>query len=122
MAKGADRTKDCDAATRAGRLNKARQFLAAAGVVEALADEAADVAAADVVCCARLGRHAAGEDHQTAIELVAKADPDGRSHKHLASLLSMKTKAAYTSQPVTTDEYKRAGRAAQALVETAEQA
>lgn len=30
--------------------------------------------AADVICCARLGEHAHGDDHQEAIALLSKAD------------------------------------------------
>lgn len=132
MAKSADRTRSCDAATRAGRLAKARQFMDAADLIETLADEAADVAdayvtlcvhagiaAADVICCARLGRHARGDDHASAVEMLERANPDVA--KHLRTLLSMKTKAGYTAIPVSGAEHTRAGRAARALVAAAEQ-
>ena len=131
MAKGTDTTRDCDAATRAGRLTKAHQFMDAANTIETLADDAADVAdayvtmcvhagiaAADVICCARLGKHSRGEDHGSAIELLDQAGPD--EAKHLRALLGMKTKAGYTSVPVSGSEHKRAGRAAKALLEAAE--
>lgn len=132
MAKPTDRTRDCDATTRAGRLAKARQFMDAADIIEALADEAADVAdafvtlcvhagiaAADVICCARLGRHARGDDHASAVELLERANRDVA--KHLRSLLSVKTKAGYTAVSVSGSEHTRAGRAARALIEAAEQ-
>ena len=77
---------------------KARQFVEAAETVEALADDANDVAdayvtlcvhagiaAADVICCRRLGEH----------------------------------KAGYSAVPASGSDYKRAGRAARALVEEA---
>ena len=131
MARPTDRTRNCDAATRGGRLAKARQFMDAADLIETLADDAADVgdayvtlcvhagiAAADVVCCARLGRHARGDDHASAVELLERADPDAA--KHLRTLLSMKTKAGYTAIRVSGVEHTRAGRAARALVEAAE--
>jgi hypothetical protein len=83
MAQGTDRTKDCDSATRAGRLQKARQFMDAANTIETLADDGVDVAdayvtlcvhagiaAADVICCARLGKHSQGEDHVSAVGLL----------------------------------------------------
>lgn len=132
MAKHSDRTRNCDAAVRAGRLAKARQFLDAADLIESLADDAIDVAdayvtlcvhagiaAADVICCARLGRHARGDDHGSAVELLEQANPDVA--KHLRSLLAMKTKAGYTAIPVSGSERTRAGRAAHSLVEAAEQ-
>lgn len=69
------RTTDCNREMRAGRLAKAEQFSAAAETVEILADEDSDIgdafvtlcvhagiAAADVVCCARLGVHAPGRE------------------------------------------------------------
>ena len=34
----------------------------------------AGIAAADVICCARLGRHAHGENHDEAIGLIEKVD------------------------------------------------
>jgi hypothetical protein len=77
----------------------------------------AGIAAADVICCARLGRHARGDDHSDAVGLLDKAD--AASSKQLRTLLSMKTKAAYTHTPMSATDAKRAGRAADALVETA---
>ncbi len=131
MATSTDRTKQCDAATRAGRLMKARQFLDAARIIETLADEAGDVAdayvtlcvhagiaAADVICCARLGRHSRGDDHGSAVALLDRVSPDAA--KHLRALLAMKTKAGYTALPVSGSEHARARRAAGALVEAAE--
>ena len=124
------RTTDCTPAIRAGRLAKARQFMEAAGLVALLADDATDVgdayvtlcvhagiAASDVICCKRLGEHSRGEDHSAAVSLLSTADPD--SAKQLGSLLGMKTKAGYSALPVSSSDYKRAGRAAQALVDAA---
>lgn len=132
MAKSPVRAKHCDAATRAGRLASARQFMNAAHTIETLADEAVDVAdayvtlcvhagiaAADVICCVRLGTHSGGEDHGSAIGLLEQASRDNA--KHLRALLGMKTKAEYTAIPVSGSERTRAGRAASALVEAAEQ-
>lgn len=80
----------------------------------------AGIAAADVICCASLGEHAQGEHHSEAIDLLAKADKDVA--KHLRTLLNLKTKAGYSHTPATADEFKRAGRAAEALVEKARRA
>lgn len=74
----------------------------------------------DVICCASLGEHAQGENHNDAIGLLTKADKDVA--KHLNTLLKLKTKSGYSHTPATTDEFSRAGRAAAALVEKARRA
>lgn len=114
-------------------MHKANQFIEAADIIRELADEHEDVtdayvtlcvhagiAAADVICCASLGEHAQGENHDEAIRLLANADKDGA--KHLRTLLKLKTKAGYSHTSATADEFKRAGRAAEMLVETARRA
>lgn len=124
------RTNPCNTGILRGRLQKANQFIAAAEVVGDLADEHDEVtdayvtlcvhvgiAAADVICCARLGEYSRGENHDEAITLLTQADKGGA--KHLRTLLNLKTKAGYSHSPASTDEFKRAGRAAQALVERA---
>jgi hypothetical protein len=68
------RTKECSASVVEGRLDKASQFMDAAETIREFADEEAEIAdayvtlcvlagiaAADVICCSRLGRHARGE-------------------------------------------------------------
>jgi hypothetical protein len=77
----------------------------------------AGIAASDVICCASLAEHALGESHDEAIGLLAKADKDVA--KHLRTLLKLKTKAGYSHAPATTEDFKRAGRAAETLVEAA---
>jgi hypothetical protein len=124
------RISPCTAEIRRGRLQKANQFIDAAAIIADQADGAAGItdalvtlcvhagiAAGDVICCARLGQHAQGEDHTEAVALLGKADSD--SAKHLRVLLSMKTKAGYSHARATTADAKRAVRAAEALVETA---
>lgn len=109
---------------------KAKQFLDAAESVETLADDSNDVAdafvtlcvhagiaAADVICCKRLGEHSRGEDHTAAIALLGRASE--AAAKNLRDLLSMKTKAGYSAVPTSGADYKRAGRAARALVDEA---
>ncbi|EMD23315.1 hypothetical protein [Amycolatopsis azurea] len=111
-------------------MHKANQFIEAADMIRELADGHEDVtdayvtlcvhagiAASDVICCARLGEHAQGENHDEAISLLTQADRE--CAKHLRTLLKLKTKAGYSHTPATADEFKRAGRAAQTLVETA---
>ncbi len=109
---------------------KAEQFAQAATVVHELAEEASDVAdayvtlcvhagiaAADVICAARLGVHAQGERHDEAVALLATVDRGAA--KHLGVLLGMKTAAGYGHQPVNRERAVRAGRAMDALIEAA---
>lgn len=127
------RTQPCTAAIRQGRLRKAEQFLTAAGLVRDLAEEHEDVAdafatlcihagiaASDVICCVRLGDHAQGENHSETIALLKLADH--AAARHLSVLLALKTKSGYSHTPVNAEEFKRAGRAAEALVEAARRA
>ena len=80
----------------------------------------AGIAASDVICCINLGQHAKGESHSDAVELLKRVDKDAA--KHLNTLLNLKTKSGYSHTPVTAAEFKRAGRAATALVEGARRA
>ena len=124
--------KPCSAQVRAGRLAKARQFLAAADLIEpSEADDIADayvticvhagIAAADVICCARLGRHHQGDNHADAVGLLKKAGASDAA-KRLNVLLGLKSKAGYTHLPSSSADAKRAGRAAKDIVEAAERA
>jgi hypothetical protein len=121
------RTKACDAETRAGRMRKAESFLELAEIAsleERHADSAvtlhvlAGIAAADVVCCARLGKHAQGENHGDAVALLAEVDTGLASD--LRTLLAIKSKASYGHDSVSKKETARAVRAAQRLVEAAQ--
>lgn len=124
MSRSDGRTVPCDAPTRTARLAKAEQFLTAAEALDPELREAyvslcvlAGFAAADVICCSRLGKRARGDDHGQAVELLASADRTlGR---HLDTLLSLKSKAAYSAQLVSSTSGTKAGRAASALLEAA---
>lgn len=124
------RTGPADPAFRAGRLAKAHQFASVAREALQLADEASDVgdafgtlavhagiAAADVVCGARLGRYSKSENHNEAAALLGSADPG--LVKHLRVLLRLKTAAGYSSTPVSASDLKRAERAMEALLRNA---
>jgi hypothetical protein len=118
------RKRECSEVIRAGRLKKAKEFYTAAVLVENATPNAsvdlfvdAGIAAADVIRCSRLGVYAAGENHNEAVALLEKAEPSAA--KYLRTLLNLKSKVAYTHQSVTTDERKKAGRAAENLVEAA---
>jgi hypothetical protein len=131
MAKGVSRTKPCSATTRSGRMAKARQFWVAAELLDALVGDEDDlcdahitlcvhagIGAADVICCARLGEHSSGQDHNEAVTLLQSADKT--IAKHLSVLLDMKTRSGYSSTKSSPADRKRAKRSAQALFEAAE--
>jgi len=121
--------------TIAGRLRKADQFMHAADVIQELAgneDDVGDayvtlcvhagVAAADAVCCMALGEYSQGDDHNAAVVHLSKVRPDGRRLANsLRTLLSMKTRAGYSHEPVSAAERKRAQRAAERLLDAARQ-
>jgi len=120
----------CGESDRRGRLNKAKQFLAAAEIIETIADDDdlldahitlcvhAGIAAADAICCARLGVHAQGQNHNEAVGLLEQVDPT--LAKELSKLLAMKTKAGYSSTPSTAANRKSVARSANHLVAAAE--
>ena len=122
-------TKPCSGSERAGRLKKARLFLDAADLVETLADAGdlvdatitlyvhAGIAGADVVCCARLGEHAHGQDHREAIDLLARTDR--KLSRDLSKLLAVKTRAGYSSRSSSVADGKAAARSATRLVQAA---
>ena len=56
----------------------------------------AGINAADAVCGARIGKRAAGEDHDHVLTLLRQAGPDGAEvERELRRLLPLKTKAEY---------------------------
>ena len=70
---------------------EAKRYIAATS----LAVHAA-INAADAVCGARLGKRAAGADHDQVLALLRQAGPDGSAvEKELRRLLPLKTKAEY---------------------------
>lgn len=122
------RTKKCTSRVTAGRLAKAEEFLDNA---ELLADDAgrrnaaaslfveAGIAAADVLCCRRLGEHAQGQDHNDAVSLLGRVDTD--LAKHLRTLLTNKSQISYSAQVLAASEFKKVQRAAVQLAQAARQ-
>ncbi len=112
---------------------KAHQFMTAAEVVLDLSeDDPADlsavyvtlvvhcgIAAADVICCARLGQYSRGENHNEAIDLLGSVDK--RLAADLGLLLGMKTKAGYSTLPISQEARTKAGRAVERLMDAAKQ-
>jgi hypothetical protein len=120
-------TRECNSAVTAGRLSKAVEFFDAAEHLENDMPNAAGdllvnagIAASDIICCVRLGVHSSSGTHSEAVALLETADKG--SEKHLSTLLSLKNKAAYTHQALSTTEFKKMNRAATYLVEAAKRA
>ena len=109
---------------------KARQCYLAAETIAAVIDEAdvsdayvtlcvhAGIAAADVICCAKLGAHTTGQRHADAVALLATADR--ALARHLNTLLTMKTRSGYSPTLASVPDQRRAGRAAAAMLLAAE--
>lgn len=126
------RTQPCDRAIRRGRLRKAAQFKHNADLIQNEGEPAdtadtfvtlcvlAGIAASDVICCASLARYPRGDNHTEAVGLLRSVDKEAA--RHLSTLLGMKTKTEYSHSRMTTDEVRKAGRAAEALVERARRA
>lgn len=127
MARRRGRTTPCDPAERIGRLRKAEQFLEAANVIDSSSVEEreltdayvalcvqAGIAAADAICCSRLGEHSVSDDHASAVELLARVDRSAANS--LSTLLGLKTRAEYSAATTSRADQKRAARAATALV------
>lgn len=123
--------RPCNRSERAGRLNKAEQFLAAASLILELADGEDDftdayvtmavhagIAAADVICCARLGRHSSSGTHSDAVRLL-ETTVDREISKDLAVLLGMKNVSGYSARSTTSTDRLKAQRAAERIVEAA---
>jgi hypothetical protein len=118
------RTKKSSEAILAGRLSKATEFHDAATLIEDDAPNAAvdlfvdaGIAAADVICCRKLGEYSTSENHNDAIAVLEKAQPDVA--RYLRALLNIKSKVTYTHLSVSADDRKKASRAAAQLVEAA---
>lgn len=119
--------RECDSVVTSGRLAKANEFFGAAEYLEDDMPSAAGdlyvnagIAAADVICCVRLGMHSNTGNHNEALTFLRKADSG--SERYLATLLGLKNKAAYTHEPISALECKKMNRAAGNLVETAKRA
>ena len=98
------RTRPVSAAQVRAYAAKAQEFAeAAASDLEAGRNIAATslaihagINSADAVCGARLGKRAAGEDHDQVLALLRQAGPDGvEVERDLRRLLPLKTRAEY---------------------------
>jgi hypothetical protein len=78
----------------------------------------AGIAAADAICCLRLGRRAAGSDHMDAVPLLGLVDRP--LSRQLATLLGTKPAAHYGESFISGPTVARALRAMDALVAAAQ--
>jgi hypothetical protein len=124
------RMQPCTAATVEGRLARAVEFFESAEDERREHPERANawvnhyvlagIAAADVICCRALGRHAQGDNHVQAVALLRSVQPDGvELSVALGVLLGMKTKAGYGERSVSGEDRIRAPRRAKQLVDAA---
>jgi hypothetical protein len=112
-----------------GRLHKAEQFFEVAQLIRNDGEYAdtfvslcvlAGIAAADVLCCHALGKHAQGQSHPEAVQLLDQVKPDGKTLGHsLQVLVNFKSQAEYSSEPMSGDKRKRAQHAAEKLLQAA---
>ncbi len=103
------RTQPVTSSQVSAYVSKAEEFLAAA-VAEIDAGRTiaatslaihAGINAGDALTGARLGRRAAGQNHDEALDLLGQAGPDGTAvAKDLVRLLPMKTKTEYEPDDV----------------------
>jgi hypothetical protein len=111
------RTHTVSAAQAQSFVAKADEYLAAATselqagrsiAATSLAIHAA-INAADAITGVRIGRRAAGQDHDEVLSLLRQAGKDGAEvGRNLGRLLPLKTKAEYEPEDIPKSEAKRA--------------
>lgn len=78
----------------------------------------AGIAAADAMCCQRLGRRSRDQDHRAAVDLLRRITPEGAVlAKDLDVVLSNKDTMQYGTALVTADRHLRLMRATRRLVQ-----
>lgn len=118
----------CGKGAAQSRLNIAREYQdlahsksdAETGAVRnAVAGNAvlAGIAAADAICCTRLGERSTSSDHSDTVALLTKVDP--RLAQKLATLLGSKTTSHYGETFIGIETLKSCLRAMDQLVERA---
>lgn len=119
------------------RLNAARAFVSVAELVYAEPDDPVlplrgvaaavavlgGIAAADAICSVRLGEVFRGDDHTQAVDLLARAQPEGaRVKSDFVRLLGIKDKVHYQAIIVTPSEAATAIRQSKRMLVAAEEA
>lgn len=137
MAKASGRTSACSKADAKDRLARAQEFVFAAefvlgervdpdgdrlnlsGVAAALA-VLAGIAATDSVTCHRLGLRSRGQNHEEALPLIRRVQPEGtRLASDLDRLLALKDNAQYGFLAVSATEARNSVERASRMVDTA---
>jgi len=122
------RTKPVSAAQVRAYATKAQEFtdaavsdLAAGRNIAATSSAIhAGINSADAVCGARLGKRAAGEDHDQVLDPLRQAGPDGTAvERELRRLLPLKTKAEYEPDDIAPSAASKAVERAQRCVAVA---
>lgn len=121
--------RPCTEGFASARLEKAEAFMEAADRTSMLDDTGelryasvtlwihSGIASSDFICCKRLGAYQSGENHNMAVATLARVDQELASQ--LRRLLGMKTKAAYSGAPASSEDAKIAQRAAARLLDAA---
>ena len=129
------RTAECAASEARARLRQAESFVHVAdfslgqsttseelplrGVAAALA-VLAGIAAADAVCCARLGKRSRAQDHIQAVELLRTVHPRGEDlARDLDRLLKIKDNVHYGAIVISARDAAAAVDRARRMIETA---
>lgn len=122
------RTNRCTKVEARARLKTALAFAQAAGLFADSDEEnersvcvsnavSAGIAAADVICCCRLGEYSSSSEHQDAVALLKKVHGVGAdAAKSLRTLLDSKNKAQYGFGHPNADATKRCLRAMNKLI------
>ena len=126
MSASAANRRTCPDGFATARLAKANGFMEAAELTKSF-DEGvelrdayvtlwihAGIAAADVICCKRLGEYHSSDDHSAGIAVLAEVDKE--LAEHLRRVLRLKTKASYSGAPASADDEKVTERAARRLL------
>lgn len=122
------RTRPVSAAQARAYVSKAEEYLSAAAAElnagRTIASTSlaihAGINASDAVTGVRLGRRAAGQDHDEVLVLLRTAGPDGQAvAKDLMRLLPMKTKAEYEPDDIPRSDAVKAVDRAHRIVEVA---
>jgi len=123
----AGRTRSCQAADARARLLDVEAFLVAAERVVDLGGDVvatnavhAAIAAADAICCLRLGERSRDADHRAAVTLLARVDRDLAAA--LDRVLAVKTRAGYEARDVSAIDAGRCVRLATRLRDAAREA
>lgn len=127
------RTKPCDRTSARTRLRNAHAYFEVGDLVLDEDDAAvstvavgvfvlAGIAAADAICCARLGERSRGHSHDEAKRLLDSATDDGkRLADLLAKLLNLKSQAHYGDRLLGSRQAADARRWASQLLDRADE-